>query len=130
LFSARFSLITGSLFGGSGVVLGAWGAHGLENFLGHNNISSWETAVLYQLVHTPCLLLIGVLINQQAQISSQRTLLNWVAPFMILGIVLFSGSLYVLVLGGPSWFGPVTPLGGVSLIGSWLLLAIAAWRIA
>ncbi len=86
--------------------------------------------MLYQLVHAPCLLLIGVLINQQAQISSQRTLLNWVAPAMTIGVVLFSGSLYVLVLGGPSWLGPVTPLGGVSLIGSWLLLAIAAWRTA
>jgi uncharacterized membrane protein YgdD (TMEM256/DUF423 family) len=121
--SARFSLIAGALFMGSGVVLGAWGAHGLETFLGHSNTSSWETGVLYQLVHGLALLVVGVLLQQQ---FSAR--LSWVSGLLITGVLLFSGSLYALTLGGPRWLGPITPLGGVCLISGWCLMAILLVR--
>ncbi|MEE4283156.1 MAG: DUF423 domain-containing protein [Pseudomonadales bacterium] len=121
--SARFSLITGALFMGSGVVLGAWGAHGLETFLGHSNTSSWETGVLYQLMHGLSLLVVGVLLQQQ---FSQR--LSWVSGLMIAGVLLFSGSLYALTLGGPRWLGPITPLGGACFIGAWCLMVVLLAR--
>ena len=108
---------------GSGVVLGAWGAHGLETFLGHSNTSSWETGVLYQLIHGLALLVVGVLLQQ-----SFSTRLSWVSGLLIAGVLLFSGSLYALTLGGPRWLGPVTPLGGVCLISGWGLMAILLAR--
>lgn len=108
---------------GSGVVLGAWGAHGLETFLGHSHTSSWETGVLYQLVHGLALLVVGVLLQQQ---YSQR--LTWVSGLLIAGVLLFSGSLYALTLGGPRWLGPVTPLGGVFLISGWCLMVFVLVR--
>ena len=108
---------------GSGVGLGAWGAHGLESFLGHSNTSSWETGVLYQLVHGLALLLVGTLLGQQ---YSQR--LRWVSGLLAAGVLLFSGSLYLLTLGGPGWLGPITPLGGVCLISGWLLMVILLVR--
>lgn len=108
---------------GSGVVLGAWGAHGLETFLGHSNTSSWETGVLYQLVHGLALLVVGVLLQQQ---YLQR--LRWVSGLLIAGVFLFSGSLYALTLGGPRWLGPITPLGGVCLISGWCLMVFVLAR--
>ncbi len=123
MHNARFSLIAGALFMGSGVVLGAWGAHGLESFLGHSNTSSWETGVLYQLVHGLALLLVGILLGQQ---YSQQ--LRWVSGLIAAGVLLFSGSLYLLTLGGPGWLGPITPLGGVCLISGWLLMVFLLVR--
>jgi uncharacterized membrane protein YgdD (TMEM256/DUF423 family) len=123
MHTARFSLIAGALFMGSGVVLGAWGAHGLESFLGHSNTGSWETGVLYQLIHGLALLLVGTLLGQQ---YSQR--LRWVSGLLTTGVLLFSGSLYLLTLGGPGWLGPITPLGGVCLISGWLLMVFLLAR--
>ena len=108
---------------GSGVVLGAWGAHGLQAYLGHSHTGSWETGVLYQLVHGLGLLLVGVLM--QLQVSQS---LRWVATLMVAGVLLFSGSLYALTLGGPRWLGPITPLGGLCLISAWVLMVILLAR--
>lgn len=117
-------LIAGALFGVTGVSLGAWGAHGLAAYLGTADTGGWDTAVLYQLVHALGLLAIGALL----QGPHRSRLLDWSGMLMILGILLFSGSIYALVLGAPRWLGPVTPLGGVSFIWAWLLLLIAAVR--
>lgn len=122
---SRSSLIAGTLFGATGVVSGAWGAHGLAAFLGRADTGAWDTAVLYQLIHALVLLCIGGL----AYLRPSRSLM--LAAWSIMaGTVIFSGSLYALVLGAPSWLGPVTPLGGVGLILGWMSLFIAAlgWR--
>lgn len=115
--------MAGALFGATGVGLGAWGAHGLAAFIGHADTGPWDTAVLYQLIHALGLLLVGVL-----QTNARTSLLAWSGYLMMVGVLLFSGSIYGLVLNGPRWLGPITPLGGVSMILAWTLLALAAWR--
>ena len=119
----RTSLSAGALLGVTGVVLGAWGAHGLQTFLGGGDTGAWETAVQYQLIHALTLLLLGVLLHLKADPA-----LVWSSRLVIVGVVLFSGSIYLLTLGGPRWLGPVTPLGGTALIAGWLALAVGAWR--
>ena len=80
--------------------------------------------MLYQLVHALGLLVIGALLQDRAR----GIALASAGYAMMLGTVLFSGSIYALVLGAPRWLGPVTPLGGVSFILAWVLLAVSAWR--
>ena len=108
-------LLTAGLLGAVGVGLGAFGAHGLRERLAAEQLSSWETAVTYHLLH-------AVLLAALAWGAGDRPI-GLPAALLTAGIVLFSGSIYVLVLGGPRWLGPVTPLGGLSLIGGWIALA-------
>jgi len=104
--------------------LGAFAAHGLEQSLSAKALSTMRTAVLYQFLHT--LLLLGIvalpdkLLNQKLQ--------NRAAQLLLAGIVLFSGSLYLLVFTGFSALGMITPIGGLALIAGWLLLFSAAKR--
>lgn len=117
---ARIWLSVAALLGALGVVLGALGAHALEATLttrGH--VATWETAVLYHLVHAVALLAIALA-------GGRRT--GLVAGCWTAGTVAFSGSLYLLALGGPGFLGPVTPLGGLLLIAGWLLLPFALRR--
>jgi uncharacterized membrane protein YgdD (TMEM256/DUF423 family) len=119
----RFFIIAGTLSGASGVVLGAFGAHGLASRLSPSDLSTWETAVLYQVLHALLLVQVGVMNRNQPSRALQF------AGFSLLsGIVLFSGSLYVLALGGPRLLGPVTPIGGVAFILGWLAIAVSALR--
>jgi len=108
-----------------GVGAGAFGAHGLKRMLSIDMMQIWQTAVLYQLVHGLGMLAIAALM---ARFNSP--LLGWAGALMLLGIVLFSGSLYVLALSGTKWLGAVTPLGGTAFIIAWALVALAAWRHA
>lgn len=123
MLPAKTSLIAGALFGAAGVVLGAWGAHGLAAYLGSNDTGAWDTAVLYQLVHALALLAIGMLMLRHENLPLKLS-----AWSLMAGILLFSGSIYALVLGAPRWMGPVTPLGGVAFIFGWLALAVGVWR--
>ena len=118
-------LAAGALFGASGVVLGAWGAHGLSAYLGRDDTGAWETAGLYQVLHAIGLLVVAVLVR----LSSHQSLsLRLSGYLMVMGILLFSGSIYALVLGAPRWVGPMTPLGGVAFICAWLALFVSAWQ--
>jgi len=130
LTTTQKCLIAGALFGASGVVLGAWGAHGLATYLSASvgavdtvDTSAWSTGVLYQLIHALALLCVGILFH----LHPSRAL-SIASGLMIAGVLLFSGSLYGLTLGAPSWLGPVTPLGGVALISAWLAVIVAAVR--
>ena len=108
----------------SGVVLGAFGAHGLKSVLQPDQLhllDTWDTGVLYQLTHAVVIVSIGL----SAQTSK---LFRWVVILMTVGVIMFSGSLYGLVLDGPRWLGPITPLGGTCFIVGWSLLMVAAWR--
>lgn len=109
--------------------MGAFGAHALEGMLDTSKLDVWDTAVLYQLVHALALLATGALAESRPGKQPSRSLMTAGVAFAA-GILLFSGSLYVLALDGPRWVGPVTPLGGVGFITGWLALASAALRKA
>jgi len=114
-------LAAAALLGASGVALGAFGAHGLRARLTPERLESWETAVLYHLLHAVALLALALF----ARATGRGIALP--AGLWTAGVLLFSGSIYLLALGGPRWLGPVTPLGGLSLLAGWLsLLALAA----
>ena len=116
-------LFTTGLLGLSGVALGAFGAHALKQSLAERGASgTWETAVLYHLLHTVALF---VCARSSVEGWHQNRVVCWL---WIAGILLFSGSLYILALGGPRWLGPVTPLGGVLLIAGWAWIAWDALR--
>ena len=104
----------------TGVGLGAFGAHALAARLGPG-VTTWETGVQYHLVHAVALL--GV-----ALLAPGRPLLRAAGWLLGGGVLLFSGSLYLLALDGPRWLGPVTPLGGLSFLVAWGLVIVAALR--
>lgn len=117
----RFSGILGCLAALTAVMLGAFGAHALKDtLLEAGKLEVWQTAVDYHIWHALALVLCAVIP------ASGRALSSAVALF-VAGILLFSGSLYWLALGGPGWLGPVTPLGGLALMAGWAALAIALW---
>ena len=112
-----------ALFGTTAVICGAFGAHGLQSRLSPEQLHSWNTAAHYQLVHSVALLGLGLF-----QAATGRSVL---APALLfsLGMLLFSGSIYGLLLTSQRWLGPVTPLGGLLLIAAWLsLLALVPRR--
>ncbi len=102
--------------GAIAVVLGAFGAHGLKSRLEPESLASWNTAVEYHLLHSVALLALAL---YRSQGGEPPTLSMWA---FFAGMTLFSGSIYVLVLGGPRWMGPITPVGGLCLIVGWLAL--------
>lgn len=104
------------VLGALGVALGAFGAHALKARLTPEQLSAWETGVLYHLLHTAVLLMLGLYAA-----ATQRPVTP-AAPLFTAGILLFSGSLYALALGGPRLFGPVTPMGGLCFIAGWVAL--------
>lgn len=122
--TAKIFLAFASASGLIAVVLGAFGAHGLKGRLDAAMLSAYETAVQYQFVHTLALLGLAVLMQR----TGDKPLLVASGWFFIAGMLLFSGSLYLLAVGGPRWLGPVTPMGGLGLMVGWLLLLVAALR--
>jgi len=121
----RFFLAVGAMVMYLGVGAGAFGAHGLKvRFESYPLLAtSFQTAVRYQLVHGLALLLVAVLLSWRD--SSLMVAAGWL---FLAGIVLFSGSLYGLSLGGGSWLGPITPLGGLAFLAGWLLIFLEAIR--
>lgn len=118
-------LLVAALLGVSAVGLGAFGAHGLKSRLGES-IGTWDTAVLYHLVHAVAVLGVAALLRT----SPDASLLRGAGWAMSVGVILFSGSLYWLALGGPRLLGPVTPLGGLAFLIGWTLIGVHAARSA
>ncbi|WP_394342980.1 DUF423 domain-containing protein [Rufibacter latericius] len=115
-------LILGALLSGLGVMIGAFGAHGLAKLLTETGrTDTFETAVKYQMYHALGLLLVGVLMTQFPAATGMRLS----AICFLIGILIFSGSLYILCLTGIKWMGAITPIGGLFLIGGWLNLVWA-----
>lgn len=108
------------------VALGAFGAHGLKNRVAEADLLIWQTAVNYHIWHSLALLALGVLL----QLVKPRLPLLWSARSFMFGIIIFSGSLYLLVLTNTRWLGAITPIGGVAFILGWLLLAKATWSLS
>ena len=111
----------GSILAGLGVVFGAFGAHALKASLSPEMLATFETGVRYQMYHALGLLALAWAISRWPE----RRLVP-AAWLLLAGTVVFSGSLYLLVLTGARWFGAITPFGGVALIAGWTLVA---WRL-
>lgn len=110
-----------AVLGALTVGLGAFGAHGLKNILGPNQLVTYETAVRYQFYHSLALLAVGILFQPFG-----NRLLLWAGRLFIVGITVFSGSLYLLcLLPQYRWLGAITPLGGLCFIAGWLCMALA-----
>lgn len=120
----KIFIIIGAINAFLSVALGAFGAHGLEGRVEPKYLETWQTGVQYQMFHAVGILIIGVLLGN----LPVNSLLNWSGWLMLIGIILFSGSLYVLSVTGISILGAITPLGGVSFLIAWVLVIIAAVR--
>ncbi|MBC1242726.1 DUF423 domain-containing protein [Listeria welshimeri] len=112
------TIIAGAVFAGLAVLLGAFGAHALKDVLGRY-ASTWETGVQYQMFHAVGILIIGLLMEKQTS-----RLYNWAAILFSVGIVFFSGSLYVLSISKVTVLGAITPIGGVCFVVGWFLLIL------
>jgi len=122
----RTTLLSAGLMGLIAVGLGAFGAHALRaSLLERGMTSAWETAARYQLIHAMVLFAAAAWLRMSQGSVQER--LGWATACWVIGTVLFSGSLYVLALGGPRWVGPITPLGGVFLLVGWLCVVAAAF---
>lgn len=120
--TSRLAATLGALLAGVAVALGAFGAHALRARLEPRDLEIFETAVRYQMYHALALLAVAWLISRQAPGAGAA---GW---SFVVGVALFSGSLYLMVATGHRWLGAVTPLGGVAFLAGWLLLARAASR--
>jgi uncharacterized membrane protein YgdD (TMEM256/DUF423 family) len=120
--TSRLAATLGAILGALAVILGAFGAHALRARLAAADLETFETAVRYQMYHAFALLAAAWLISRSAPGAAAA------AWSFLAGVVLFSGSLYLLVATGARWWGAVTPFGGLAMIAGWILLAVAAWR--
>lgn len=120
--SAQLFIGMASISGFLAVILGAFGAHGLKNRLTPDLMDIWHTAVQYHFWHTLALLGIGILLNQGLP-PKWLTLSGWL---FTAGIVIFSGSLYILCLSGVRWLGAITPIGGTLWLAAWACLCYSA----
>jgi len=120
---------TGAILGAIAVALGAFGAHGLKKIVDAETVQTFQTGVQYQMYHSLALLVTGLLYEKCSQ-----KLIRVAGTLFIIGVILFSGSLYVLTVGRAGEmnsfdkFGIITPFGGVSFIAGWVFLFLAAMR--
>jgi uncharacterized membrane protein YgdD (TMEM256/DUF423 family) len=119
----RLFFALGAMFGGLGVAAGAFAAHGLRDRLTPDLLAVFETAARYQMYHALALLLVAWACGRWPGTLTVAS--GWC---FVAGIVVFSGSLYLLAISGTRWLGAVTPLGGVAFLLGWALLALAALR--
>jgi uncharacterized membrane protein YgdD (TMEM256/DUF423 family) len=124
--TAKLFLILGGINAALVVMLGAFGAHGLKAKLTAEMLAVYQTGVHYHLFHALGLLAVGLVASQIAD----SVWLKWSGWLMLLGIILFSGSLYVLSVSGLRWVGVVTPFGGVAFIAAWIVFVIAIVKSA
>ena len=120
---ARHLLIAGALLMALATLLGAYGTHGLRNVLDERQFETFRTAVQYQFFHALGVLAVGLIADRI--VARSIVFAGWL---LVLGIALFSGSLYAILGGAPSIIGIVTPVGGLCLISGWLVIAIAIIR--
>lgn len=117
---AKFYLVLGSINALLVVLIGAFGAHGLKARLTIENMAIFQTGVQYHFYHAVGLILVGLIAMQ----LTSPPYFRWSAWLMVMGIVLFSGSLYALSITNIRWLGMITPLGGTAFILAWIMLAV------
>jgi uncharacterized membrane protein YgdD (TMEM256/DUF423 family) len=122
--NVKLLLILTALSGFFSVALGAFGAHGLKTHVSEAMLSVYQTGVQYQMFHTLALLaVVSIILKGVDSLWLKIASYSW-----LLGILLFSGSLYLLALTGIKWLGAITPLGGLLFLVGWLSLALATWK--
>jgi uncharacterized membrane protein YgdD (TMEM256/DUF423 family) len=117
----RITIFLAGIFGFLGVAFGAFGAHGLKGRVSADMLANWNTAAHYQMIHALALLTAGVL----QLLQPGRRSLSAAAVLFVTGTLIFSGSLYTLVLTDVRWLGAITPIGGTALLAGWIAFAIA-----
>lgn len=122
--TARLFLALGSVNAMLAVMLGAFGAHALRSRLTPDMLAVYQTGVQYHFYHALGLLIVALLAARFPELGAAR----WAGWLMTAGIIIFSGSLYLLALTCTRWLGAITPLGGVAFIAAWVVLAIGALR--
>lgn len=120
----KFFLIAGAVNALLSVAFGAFGAHMLEGRVADKYLDTWQTAVQYQMFHAIGLMVVALLMS--SSLIGPLGSLSWAGYLMLAGIIIFSGSLYVLSLTGISILGAITPIGGVAFIVGWVMLIVAA----
>jgi len=120
---ARKTLAIAGILLALATAFGAFGAHALKAHLTQDKLQVYETAVRYHFINALGLLAIGVLLR-----SLDGELLRWSALLLLIGVILFSGSLYLLTFGAPRVMGVITPVGGLALIAGWILFATTMLR--
>jgi uncharacterized membrane protein YgdD (TMEM256/DUF423 family) len=123
-----FFIIAGAVNAAIAVMLGAFGAHALKEKLSEHYLAIWETAVQYQMFHALGLIAIGILMS--SSLIGPIPQLTWAGWLLLAGIIIFSGSLYILSLTGIGVLGAITPIGGVAFIIGWIMLIIAALKLS
>jgi uncharacterized membrane protein YgdD (TMEM256/DUF423 family) len=121
---ARRCILAGALLMFVSVILGAFGAHALQKMLTLGQLSSYQTGVLYQQLHSMALILVGIV----ALVTPASRWLPRAAVLLGVGILCFSGSIYAMAFGAPRWLGMVAPMGGISFMLAWLALALHAGK--
>ncbi|SFV35599.1 DUF423 domain-containing protein [Thermoflavifilum thermophilum] len=133
--SAKITLFLSCLFGALSVALGAFGAHILKSLLSSDQMNIYETAVRYQFYHSLALLASGVLTLYSQSYPNRLMWLSASAYAFLIGLILFCGSLYVIIslqcqhLSVPWWIGILTPIGGLCFILGWIFLAVSVLKI-
>lgn len=122
----RIFLLVAAILGGFSVAGGAFASHALKEKLTERAIEIFETGARYQMYHALALLLVALLLTRTEPLSA--TLIASGVAFIV-GVVIFSGSLYALSLTGIKWLGAITPLGGVAFLVGWICLAVAAFSL-
>lgn len=120
----RKRIAIGSVLGGLAVALGAFGAHSLRDVLTPSALETFETGVRYQFYHAVAIILAGLVLGR----DPSAKLANAAGWLFMIGVAIFSGSLYLLTITGMRWLGAITPIGGVAFIVGWACLGLAAWR--
>lgn len=120
----RIFLVIASILAGLSVAAGAFASHALREKLTERALQIFETGARYQMYHALALVAVAILLGRS---EAPQTLLTVAGSAFMLGIAIFSGSLYGLSLSGIKWLGAITPLGGVAFLIGWGCLAIAAW---
>jgi uncharacterized membrane protein YgdD (TMEM256/DUF423 family) len=113
-----------AILGGLAVALGAFGAHALEGRVDSRLLEVFETGVRYHFYHALALVAVVVALGRWPS-SNLPTVAGWL---FVAGILIFSGSLYLMTFTGARWLGAITPIGGVAFISGWICLALVAWR--
>lgn len=121
----KLLFLIGALSGGLAVMLGAFGAHALRDRLTPQLLDTFETGVRYEIYHAFAILVVALALTRWSS-----SLIGYAGWAFVLGTILFSGSLYLLVLTDTRWLGAITPLGGVAFIAGWVLLAVGVWQSA
>ncbi len=116
-------LVAGALACAVSIIAGAFGAHGLEARLDADHLALWETAARYLMYGG-----LGVLLFAALMLQQERPGYSLACALLLGGCVIFSGTIFAIAIGGPTWLGAITPLGGLGMIAGFVFFAFAAWR--